>query len=339
MNILYGVQATGNGHINRSREIIKELKSRGHSILTIFSGRDSNQFWDIKEFSPYLIFRGLTFKTKNGHIKHFKTLINLRMIQFFNDIDKVYKKLDGYDLVISDFEPISLRAAERKRIFSINLSHQASFYYDDIPIKGKEFIGLWITKNFARCDLNIGVHWNQFNRRNIIIPPIVPGHLKDRMTKNKYLVYLPFENTSSLISIFSKLSPYNFYVYTHNNFNNLSNVFYRSFSREGFLNDLEECEGIISNAGFELISEALHLGKKILVKPVINQMEQESNAKCVELLHIGSAVKKLNQKSIEEFLRDGISKKIIYPQSRKIFVDWLEEGTFDVEKLIKMVWR
>jgi hypothetical protein len=41
-----------------------------------------------------------------------------------------------------------------------------------------------------------------------------------------------------------------------------ANLHFRPYSRKGFLNDLAECSGIISNAGFVLIAEALNLGKK-----------------------------------------------------------------------------
>ena len=40
MNILYGISATGNGHISRSRILISALKKRGHNITVLFSGRD-----------------------------------------------------------------------------------------------------------------------------------------------------------------------------------------------------------------------------------------------------------------------------------------------------------
>ena len=32
MKILYGVQATGNGHISRSREVIRNLKNMGQDV-------------------------------------------------------------------------------------------------------------------------------------------------------------------------------------------------------------------------------------------------------------------------------------------------------------------
>ena len=41
MKILFGVQTTGNGHISRSRELIRELKEIGHDVWVILSCRDS----------------------------------------------------------------------------------------------------------------------------------------------------------------------------------------------------------------------------------------------------------------------------------------------------------
>ena len=54
MNILYGVNATGNGHISRSRIIIAELKKRGHDISCIISGRNDDSLYDIEEFKPFV---------------------------------------------------------------------------------------------------------------------------------------------------------------------------------------------------------------------------------------------------------------------------------------------
>ena len=37
MKILFGVQGTGNGHISRSRELVRKLKSDGHDVDVIIS--------------------------------------------------------------------------------------------------------------------------------------------------------------------------------------------------------------------------------------------------------------------------------------------------------------
>ncbi|MAW09884.1 MAG: glycosyltransferase, partial [Candidatus Marinimicrobia bacterium] len=62
MNILYGVAATGNGHISRSRILISELKKRGHNITVLFSGRDIKDLFDTEEFEPFIAKEGFTFK-------------------------------------------------------------------------------------------------------------------------------------------------------------------------------------------------------------------------------------------------------------------------------------
>ncbi len=77
MKILYGVQATGNGHISRSREVIRNLKNLGHDVRVILSGRDPSLLWDMEVFEPFDAFRGLTFITARGEVKYFATACNL----------------------------------------------------------------------------------------------------------------------------------------------------------------------------------------------------------------------------------------------------------------------
>jgi uncharacterized protein (TIGR00661 family) len=339
MRILYGIQATGNGHINRSREVVKELKKRGHEVSVIFSGREEDKFWGIESFSPYKILRGLTFQTKNGELKLFKTASNLNFFQFYKDIYDLSNQNENYDLVISDFEPITSRFAKNKKIPSINLSHQACFYYKNIPYKLVDTPAVIITKNFSRCDINIGIHWDNFNNKEII-PPIIPMNLKSRTIPNKYLIYLPFEDIDTLKDVFNEFENSNFFIYTNNKLPDTKNIYFRNFSREGFLNDLEECEGVICNAGFELISESLYLGKKLLVKPVKGQMEQTSNGECIRRLNLGFVSKSINETVLYVFIKTNRTKKIEFCHTSKLFVDWLEEEDwYNIKKLSKICWE
>lgn len=340
MRILYGVQATGNGHIARSREVVKELKKRGHEVSTIFSGREEDRFWGIEDFDPYQILRGFTFKTVNGKIKIIETAMQLDFSKFYKDISNLLNSDKEYDLVISDFEPITSRFAKKKNIPSINLSHQACFYYKNVPYKVLDFIPVNITKNFAKCDINIGIHWHHFNNEEII-PPIIPNNIESRTIQNKYLLYLPFEDIKSLTNILFQFENTNFFIYTYNKIPDMKNVFFRNFSREGFLNDLEESEGVVCNAGFELISEAIHLGKKLLVKPVGGQMEQTSNGKCIEILNLGLVAGYINEIILDVLLKTNPENflKREWPHTSKLFVDWLEEGDWtNIKKLSKMCW-
>ena len=48
----------------------------------------------------------------------------------------------------------------------------------------------------------------------------------------------------------------------------------RPLNREAFVADLISSARVIANTGFTFISEALHLGRKILTKPLTQQTEQ-----------------------------------------------------------------
>ena len=97
MKILYGINATGNGHISRSRITISELKKRGHNVTVLFSGRKVKDFFDVEEFRPYIIKKGFTFVFKNGKLNVFKTLLNIDLIQFVRDVFKIKKEYEVRD--------------------------------------------------------------------------------------------------------------------------------------------------------------------------------------------------------------------------------------------------
>ena len=118
------------------------------------------------------------------------------------------------------------------------------------------------------------------------------------------------------------------------------NIHLRLFSRRGFLADLNDCEGVISNAGFELLSEALYLGKKLLAKPLAGQMEQASNAFVISELNLGMIMKKLDPDAIEQFLAAPVIEPMRYPDVARIVAEWIESGNWeDVEGIVRLAWK
>ncbi|MGD8901501.1 MAG: glycosyltransferase family protein, partial [Desulfobacterales bacterium] len=132
MKILYGVQATGNGHISRSREVIQHLKDLGHEVRVILTGRDPALLWEMETFEPYDTFRGLTFISRRGKVRIIRTTLQLNLFQFYRDIASY--DASGFDLVVTDFEPVAARIARRNKIPSIGVGHQYAFLHD-IPVK------------------------------------------------------------------------------------------------------------------------------------------------------------------------------------------------------------
>jgi uncharacterized protein (TIGR00661 family) len=233
MKILYGVQATGNGHISRSREVIRELKKMDHDLRVILSGRDPALLWEMEIFEPYEAFRGLTFAYHRGKLSYIQTALRLNLFQFYRDIHAY--DADGCDLVITDFEPLSARIARRNALPLIGIGHQYAFVYD-IPMDGANPLARFVVRSYAPVDYPVGLHWHHFNRP--ILPPIIPNHFEQNQQTvlNKIIVYLPFETSDDIIALVKDFVRYDFYIYHRfRQAEDHRNLHLRPYSRTGFL--------------------------------------------------------------------------------------------------------
>lgn len=337
MKILYGVQGTGNGHITRARIMAKALADVGAQVDWVFSGRERHQFFDMEAFGAFQAYRGLTFATQSGRVLYFKTLASANLAQLYRDTRKV--NVEGYDFIINDFEPVSAWAAKRAGKKVIGISHQNAFFYD-IPKKGANFAVDWFMRNFAPMTFPIGLHWHHFNQP--ILPPLVEqSHYPNVSTPGHYLVYLPFAGLDDIVPQLRAFPDYHFYVYqpvpaAYDE----GHIHVRPFSREGFQQDLHRCEGVICSAGFELPSEAINLGKKILVKPVAGQMEQQSNALALEKLGYGSIANQWDEETLGKWLPLKMPHQPRnYPDVAKALVNWMiNTGGENIESLQRQLW-
>jgi len=339
MKILYGVQATGHGHISRSKEVIGRLKELGHEVRVLFSGQDPRRLKDIESFAPYEIRKGLTFHTRRGRLQPLKTAYHLNLLQFCRDI----REFDaaGIDLVVTDYEPIACRVAGRFELPCIGIGHQYAFCYD-VPVSGDNFFTRWVMNHFAPVEYPVGLHWHHFNAA--ILPPIVPPELRPSLevVSGKVLVYLPFESNADIEYLVKPFHTHQFHIWGIKNIEQTvtqKHLHWHPFSREGFLNDLETCQGVISNAGFELASEALQLGKKLLVKPLAGQLEQASNALAVKRLGLGMVMETLDRSTVSLWLEQPDRQPMGYPDVAGLIAGWIESGRWeDIEGLAKQAW-
>jgi uncharacterized protein (TIGR00661 family) len=339
MKILFGIQATGNGHISRSREVVHRLRSRGHEVRVLFSGRDPSGLKEIEVFKPFDVRRGLTFQTSRGQMQYLKTVFTLNLPRFYRDIYDF--DASGVDLVITDYEPLSARVARRFRIPSIGIGHQYAFYYD-IPIAGANPFTRRLLQAFAPADHPVGLHWHHFGQP--ILPPIIPGHLDgSRPVKaDKVLVYLPFDHPDEVQMVLTLFTTHRFFIYGIDKLNSpvdKGHLHIRPYSRSGFLQDLEDCNGVICGAGFELAAEALQLGKKLLVKPLKGQFEQLSNALALENLQLAMVMQHLDRKAVQKWLELPPNSPAGYPDTAQLIAVWIENGHWqDIGSLSKEAW-
>jgi len=126
MRILYGIQGTGNGHISRARHLAAGFAERDDiQVDYFFSGRNAGQYFDMQAFENYKTGRGFTFITHKGRVQYTKTIGQNNIFDFVRELKSIV--LDGYDLVLNDFEPISAWAAKRAGVPSLSVSHPAAF--------------------------------------------------------------------------------------------------------------------------------------------------------------------------------------------------------------------
>lgn len=337
MKILYGVQGTGNGHITRARIMAKALAAVGAKVDWVFSGRPPEEFFDMDDFGDYQAYRGLTFAVKSGRVLYLKTALTSNLRQLNSDIKKV--NVEGYDFIINDFEPISAWAARRAGKKVIGISHQNAFLYD-IPKQGSNIFVDWFMRKFAPVTLPIGLHWHHFNQP--ILPPMVePSHYPNITTPKHYLVYLPFARLPDIMPQLREFPDYQFFVYqpVPAAFDE-GHIHVRPFSREGFQQDLHRCEGVICSAGFELPSEAIQLGKKLLVQPVAGQMEQKSNAVALQQLGYGSVTDQLSVTAIGMWLPLPKPEPVNFPNVAEALAYWLvKTGGENIGELQQKLWQ
>jgi len=337
MRVLYGVQGTGNGHITRARAMARELYAADFEVNFLFSGREADKYFDMDIFNNYQLREGLTFNIRRGQVSYLETVMHASPVQFAKDVRQL--DLSAYDLIISDFEPVSAWAGKRQNKQVIGIGHQYAFNHD-IPRRGNNPVASQIMKHFAPASVGIGLHWHHFEQT--ILPPIIetpePGH---NMQTNTIIVYLPFEDSNEIMQLFSRFKDFRFHIYSPNVIESrYSNILFKPLSRTGFQQDLHDSVGIISNAGFELTSECLYSGKKILVKPLHGQMEQQSNAAALEHLGYGKTMMTLDCIKIAEWLHSSQAVRVTYPNVAKILVEWMQDGMPAMDSVfIHRVWE
>lgn len=339
MKIFYGVQGTGNGHITRARAIARKLNERKVDVTWLFTGRNRDQFFEMEPFGDWLWRRGLTFATEHGNIDYLRTLWGNNPLKFLTDIRQL--DLSGYDLVVTDFEPVTAWAARLQGIPTVGIGHQYAFGHA-IPVAGRDYLGLKILEYFAPATVGLGVHWHHFN--GPILPPIIETRAPQSEAKpGKLIVYLPFEAIEDIVRILAPFSAFEFHVYNPGGAMagdpRYPHISVKGLSRQGFQEDFADCEGVLCNAGFELPSESLHMGKKLLVKPLHGQIEQLSNALALDQLQLADVMHELDPTTIERWLSKESRHLIRFPDTAEAVVDWLLKGHGPVEDdWIASVW-
>ena len=325
MKILYAIQGTGNGHISRAREIIPILMKKG-DVDILVSGTQSDV--DL----PYPIkykYKGLSFVFgKKGGIDLMQTYKKSSIINLYAEIQSL--PIEQYDIVFSDFEPVSAWACKMKNKVCIGLSHQAAVINKKSPKpKYTDPIGKAVLKYYAPVNYAYGFHFDQYDKN--IFTPVIRDQVRESKPKKAghYTVYLPAYGDEKIIKILSTIKDVNWQVFSKHNKKTIvkDNIKIQPINNNDFIKSMTNAVGVLCGAGFETPAEALFLKKKLLVIPMKGQYEQQCNAAALKLMGV-PVIKSLKKKHLEK-----INNWVSNPQN--ITINFKDETEIIIDMIIK----
>lgn len=317
MKILYAIQGTGNGHISRAIELIPHFQ-RHAKVDILISGIQS----DIS--LPYEVkytYKGMSFVFgKKGGIDFLNTYMKNHIHGFLKEVKSL--PVEDYDLIINDFEPISAWAAYIKGLPCVALSNQAVTNLDGVKRNQQDdLLGNFILNHYAPSTSKYGFRYQSHS--DSIFTPIIRKEIRNLSLSDEghITVYLPSYSDEKIMKKLSLIDDIHFQVFSKHAKKLIrhQNVEIRPIDTELFYQSLASCSGVISAAGFGLTSEALFLGKKLLVIPQKQQLEQKCNAVALEKLGVKvvKQLRKRNIPAISTWIHEGEAIKLDYPDQGK----------------------
>jgi uncharacterized protein (TIGR00661 family) len=325
MKILYAIQGTGNGHLSRARDIIPCLQKRGDVDILVSGCQVDMQL-------PYEVkyhFNGLSFIFgKKGGIDYFETYRKANLKKLFGEITEL--PVHEYDLIVSDFEPVSAWAAYLKNKPCIGLSHQSAAINKKAPHPAKiDLIGKAVLKFYAPVTSKYGFHFLSYDKN--IFTPVIRQEVRNLVPANKghYTVYLPAFGDEKIICILSCFPDIEWQVFSKHSKEEYSreHITVYPIQNEKFLQSLATAEGVLCGAGFETPAEVIYLQKKLMVIPMKGQYEQQCNAAALKALGV-PVLKNLKVKQVKK-IQSWLSKDDV------VRLQFSNQTEFIIDKIIK----
>jgi uncharacterized protein (TIGR00661 family) len=280
MNILYSIQATGNGHIARAVELVPYL-SRYGEVDIFLSGSNSSLDTDlpVKYRS-----KGLSlFYGNRGGLDYWKMLKSFSPLRIVKEARAL--PVEKYDVVINDFESITALACKLKSVPFIHFGHQASFLSAETPRPHKkDLAGEGILKYYAHSQHSIGLHFKSY--ADFIFSPVVKEKVlaADPADHGHITVYLSHYSDAVVAKALSAVKDIQFHVFSKSKttIEKQGNITFIPVSNDAFTQSMINCHGVITGSGFETPAETLYLGKRLLCLPIQGQYEQFCNAEALK---------------------------------------------------------
>lgn len=310
-NILYGVNGEGSGHSTRAKEVITHLKQRGHNVHVVSFDRGLR---NLSESFPVTEIFGFQLSYVNNRVRYKRTVAsNLFKAPRAARSVKELSRLAGeknIELVITDFEPLTSHVGHHKQLPVIAIDNQHAITNTRVSLprgfqRDAAAVRLVTRMMTPRADAYVVLSFFPapvIKRNTFLFPPIVRQEVLSTTARNGDSVLVYVTSPAKELAALLRQVRCRFIAYGFGTEGQDGNILFKKPSMDGFLRDLASAKAVIANAGFSLVSEALHLGKPYLAMPVKNQFEQTFNAYYIDKLGYGAWWKELDKEKIESFL-------------------------------------
>ncbi len=319
--LIYALSGEGRGHASRAIAVTAQLRRRGHEVRFCCGG--TAQTLLERRGESVIPVPSLEYVLDENQLQLWPTARNIgsALAQSWDTIPRLNEVLADYDpaLLIADFEPFSTRAAEWSGVPVLSLTHPQIVAEATYSVPPRH----WLAATTARLGARFVTPWRPIHvlitsfydpplkrpTRTTVVPPILRSDVRSLTptTEDHVLVYYNHGEGSSNVLQALKATRQKAIIYGFPDDlvpEQDAHLNSRPPSREGFLEDLATCQAVITTAGFTLMSEALYLGKPILVVPNGGIFEQMLNARFLEQLNLGeyAAQEDLDAEHIRGFL-------------------------------------
>jgi uncharacterized protein (TIGR00661 family) len=319
MRIAYAVMGYGRGHAMRTAAVLPALE-HSHQVR-VFAGRDAHEMLRADHDSVEIPVIGYQYGPR-GRICARRTLRHnapkvADLLVAGPQTRAVWQQMADFepDIVISDSETYSHRFARHHGIARIGFDHVGIMAYCHCDFAPGDALA-------GRRD-GLGYRAFMGDPDRVIVSsfyPATPRHERVRMVgailREPVRQAAPIRGDTVLVYLNKGAHQYNtsmdaalracgapVIVYGTAERGRRANLHFKAPSQSEFITDLAAARAVVSTAGNQLLSEAIHLGKPVLALPE-DAVEQRLNAEAVRRMGVGTraSLHRLTSRALRAFL-------------------------------------
>jgi uncharacterized protein (TIGR00661 family) len=344
------VQGEGRGHLTQAIAVCELLRENGHIVSCVTVGTSSERelpdFFIRKINLPIirLISPNFIKDEKKRSVRLVRSITtNIMMAGEFRKSLKILRQIiEDYnpDVLINFYEPlVGAYALLNKPDFKIiSIAHQYTYLHPSYRFPP----GFRVQSFFTRLYTNLTVKGSKKilaisirempeapNKKLQVVPPILRKELFQQQVELEDFILVYLLNCGYITDILKwhkKHPTTTLYCFTDSEevkkehkgeWKIDDNLIFYSLNDHNFLALMARCRGLVCNAGFESVCEAIYLNKPVMLVPVKGHFEQFCNAK--DAIKNGSGI------SSEEFNLGKMKHHLMFHRSanNQSYHDWV----------------